>query len=145
MNKYNGFFVSRNIIAFIGVILLLLTDFGGYYYRDYYNNVDFWGYIFFGSGFLSSVLILLGVYGLSMPLKDNIKLLKMNRLKNEALKKNVRLSNQGAKISLGLSVCGALVLFLTSYNIDWWLDAGFYGSFFASLLVLYFNKQMILK
>jgi len=59
-SRVQGFLVGQVIAASVGILMLLVDDFGGFYYRDYYNHIDVYGYVYLGSGVLSTVLILLG-------------------------------------------------------------------------------------
>lgn len=93
-SQIQGYLVGQVIASFIGALLLLIGDFAGYYYSNYYIRSQTWGDIYLGSGFLATILILIGAGGLLFSLFFVVKTL---RLKNEAsislVKKNVKKIN----------------------------------------------------
>lgn len=147
ISQIHGYLVGQAILAFIGALLLLVDDFAGYYYRDYYNHIDVWGDIYLGSDFLGSVLILIGIGSLSFSLYFAVKTL---RLKNEVpvslVKENVKKSIKGGIFAAGLAGISALIFIISNVieqTQEWWLDSGFYGAFIGGLLVAYFGKMII--
>ena len=63
----NGFLIGQIIVSVIGALVLLVGDFAGYYYNDAYNGIQVWGYVSLGSGFFTSVLVILGAVLLLYP------------------------------------------------------------------------------
>lgn len=51
-SQFWGLLVGQFAASATGAILLALTDFGGFYYMNYYAGFEIWGYIYLGSGFL---------------------------------------------------------------------------------------------
>gem|GEM_PF-4762008 len=132
------YFMAQLIIGVLASILIILTDFGGYYYRS--NYVDVWGYVHFGSGVLSSVLIIIAVLGLLLPLKDVKEFLKAKKVNEDKIYKHVKKSRHFALFTVFLSLVGALTFILTSFDTDWWLGTAFYAAFFGGLLLVFINK-----
>lgn len=149
ISKIKTYLFGQVLVAFIGALLLLLDDFAGFYYRDYYNHIDVWGYIYLGSGFLGSVLILIGVGGLLFSLYFAVKTL---RLKGKAsiseIKKNTRNSIKGGMLTAGLAIISGLIFVIDNViegTQEWWLDSGFYGALISGLLIVFFGKIILNK
>ncbi|MBR9680204.1 MAG: hypothetical protein GOU98_00045 [Candidatus Altiarchaeota archaeon] len=134
------YFMAQVIVGILASILIFLSDFGGYYYRDGYNHLDVWGYIYFGSGVLPSILMLLAIFGLLFPLKEAKVFLKAKKVNENKVYKYLTKSKHFALFTVALSVMGAVILGLTSWGIDWWLDTSFYAAFFGGLLLVFINK-----
>ncbi len=148
-SRIRGYLVGQVIASFIGALLLLIDDFAGYYYSNYYIRSHTWGDIYFGSGFLATTLIIIGAGGLLFSLFFAVKTLK---LKNEAsislIKKNVKKSIMGGIFTAGLAWIGGLVFIITNVideTEEWWLDLGFYGAFIGGLLVAFFGIVILNK
>lgn len=148
-SKIQGYLVGQVIASFVGALLLLVSDFAGYYYSNYYIRTQTWGDIYLGSGFLATVLILIGAGGLLLSLFFAVKTL---RLKNEVsislVKKNAKISIIGGIFTTGLAGIGGLVFIIVNIideTEEWWLDAGFYGAFIGGLLVIFFGKMILNK
>ncbi|MBR9679837.1 MAG: hypothetical protein GOU99_02180, partial [Candidatus Altiarchaeota archaeon] len=135
--EYNAHFLVQAVISLISMAMLTMGDFGGTYYYDAYNHLYVYGYIFMFSGVLSSILILLGLGGFAYSLRFTLRNIQTRKLEIKELKKNIRNSQQGVLFTAVLAAVGAIVLAVTSWSIDWWLDIGFYGAFFGSLLVYF--------
>ncbi len=126
--------------AVISILLLLFLDFGGFYYYDYYYKIHNYGYISFGSGIISSFIVLIGVAGFLMVIRSSYFLLKEKKISEKNIKDNALKSIQGAVIPLILSVVAALILWVTNLENSWWLDTGFYAAFFGGALIIIFSK-----
>lgn len=146
-SNFQGYLVGQVIAASVGVLLLAVGDFGGFYYRDYYTHVETNGYIYLGSGFLSTILILLGIGGLLIALRAAIKSLQAKDASPTLLRENAQRAVKGAGFTAALATLGALVLALNSTleGIEWWLDSGFYGAFAGGLLTVFFGRLMLNK
>ncbi len=68
VSQFQGLLVGQIIASAVGALLLAVSDFGGYYYMNYYAGIRVWGYIYLGSGILASVMILAGMAGLLVAL-----------------------------------------------------------------------------
>ena len=145
-SEFQGYLVGQVIASSVGAILLAVGDFGGYYYFDYYNKIEIYGYIFLGSGFFSSILILLGIGGLLFALHAAVKSLKAkDDFSMTVLKENAHRSIKGAGFTAALSAIGAILFIVNSSGTEFWLDSGFYGAFIGGLLTYYFGKQILEK
>ena len=139
---WQGYLVGQVIASSSGALLLAVEDFSGFYYRDEYAHV--YGYVYLGSGFLPTVLILLGIGGLLFALQAAVRNLKAKEGESTALfKENTIKSIQGAAFTAILAAVGAIVFIVSSIDTEWWLDGGFYGAFIGGLLTYYFGKQIL--
>lgn len=145
-SQFQGYLVGQVIAASVGALLLALEDFGGFYSRNYYLGVETYGYIYLGSGVLTTVLILMGLAGLLISFRAAvISLQAKDSATFEMLEHNARTSMKGAGFTVLLSALGAIVFAISSTidEIDWWLDGGFYGAFIGGLLVFFFGKLIL--
>lgn len=76
VSQFQGLLVGQIIASAVGALMLAVSDFGGYYYMNYYAWIRVWGYIYLGSGILASVLILAGMAGLLVALMAAVDSLK---------------------------------------------------------------------
>lgn len=144
VSKFQGYLVGQVIASSIGALLLALEDFSGFYFRNDYLHTETYGYIYLGSGLLSSVLILLGIGGLLIALKAAVESLKAKENASiDLIRENAMRSIQGAGFTAALAAVGALIFILSSLDTEWWLDGGFYGAFIGGLLTYYFGKQIL--
>ncbi|MCL7414050.1 MAG: hypothetical protein M8353_10640 [ANME-2 cluster archaeon] len=145
-SQFQGYLVGQVIAASVGALLLALEDFGGFYSRNYYLGVETYGYIYLGSGVLTTVLILMGLAGLLISFRAAIiSLQAKDSATFEMLEHNARTSMKGAGFTVLLSALGAIVFAISSTidETDWWLDGGFYGAFIGGLLVFFFGKLIL--
>jgi hypothetical protein len=142
-SKYQGYLVGQVIASSIGALLLAIDDFSGYYYYDYYNKIETWGYIYLGSGVLGSILILAGIGGLLYALKASIQSLQAKDATPALIRENAEKSIQGAGFTAGLALVGAVVFVFSSLETEWWLDAGFYGAFVGGLLTVFLGREIL--
>lgn len=143
ISQFQGFLVGQVITAFIGTVMLATGDFAGYYYMNYYSGYESYGYIYLGSGFLTTILILSGMAGLVISLHAAIKSLKENAT-GEQLKQNARRTIVCAGYTTILAALGGFIFAISNIldETDWWLDFGFYGAFVGGLLTVFFGKQI---
>ncbi len=142
-SRVQGFLVGQVIAASVGILMLLVDDFGGFYYRDYYNHIDVYGYVYLGSGVLSTVLILLGVGGLAVALRSSLRILKAEEPSVEQVRQEMQRGIRGAGFTVALAAVGALALIVGNLENEWWMDTGFYGAFLGGLLVISFGRQIM--
>ena len=129
------FFVGALITSVVGAILLFFTDFagwleGGY---DYYVHT---GVLFAGPApifiiLMAAALLLTGGYSAwSLATKAAV---------DEKQLKLVLLINIGVcAVSVLLTI--SLWIWFTVLDVEWWLDAGFFGSLIGGILTALFFK-----
>lgn len=132
--RYQGYLVAQLVLAALGSLLLAVTDFGGFYYRSG-GVADVYGYVYLGSGLLSSVLILAGIAGLGLAMAATFDSLRNEATSLESVAANARRSIRYAAFTAGLAVLGAVALAVSNLGNEWWLDAGFWGAFVGGVLV----------
>lgn len=142
-SRFQGYLVGQVLASGIGFVLLAFEDFGGFYYRNHYAGVESYGYIFFGSGILSTLLILLGMGGLLISFQAALKTLQAKKdVSREFIRGNAIISIKGGLLAWGLAAVGGAVFAIDSTldGIEWWLDSGFYGAFLGGGLTAFFGK-----
>ena len=145
-SQFQGLLVGQFIASATGAILLALSNFGGFYYMNYYAGFEVWGYIYLGSGVLVSILILAGIAGLVVALMAIVN--SLNAKENvtaDLLRQNALKAMKGAGFTVSLAVLGAIIFAIDSMieETDWWLSGGFYGAFIGGLLTVYFGKLIL--
>lgn len=132
----NTLYALSAIFSGIAALLLTFTDFGGFYYYEYY--IEVWVYIFLFSNFIYTILVLPLIAGFLYTIY----------LVQEPIRNNLELDQKRIdllwKISIGiLSVLlfGLLIFIIETFEAsDWWLDAAFFGSIIgAGVNVYVFN------
>ncbi len=146
------FFILSLSLSFIGGILLLATDFGGYYYYIW-GCCYFWVYIGLGSSVIGAILIVLAVNMLFFCTFASL----CGMLENEGIKfvdlDQKKLLNIGlicCYIVLTLCILGAIALGVTAAVIEAettssWVDVGFYGGLIGSGATAFFIKFYLVK
>jgi len=117
----------------VGFMLLILTDFGGWYNYNYYAGYQTWGYIGVSNPISLAILIVLGlpfVYAASISLKG-----VMNP--NSLTRKSVSLAFYLSVTELTVIFVGAVIFVAAvSGSDDWWFGAGCYGSAIGGVLAV---------
>jgi hypothetical protein len=126
------------IILILGVISMLVADFGGVYWYDYYNGIEgrYWINIW-GAAFLLIVPIALVMlymaYWSSQAMRD------ASKITVNALDRWFKVSLVIGGLYVLFGIIFAAVAIWDDYN-DWWLDVGFYGGLIGGFLAaLFFN------
>lgn len=132
--RYQGYLVAQLVLGAIGAVVLAVADFGGFYYRSG-GTVDVYGSVYLGSGVLSSVLILAGLGGLGLGMYAALDSLRGDDATPAMIAANANRSIRGGLFTASLAVLGAVALAASSWGIEWWLDAGFWGAFTGGVLV----------
>ena len=128
-----GIFVGSLITSVIGAVLLLVGDFGGWYFQVAFagNNLDRYGEVGLLTPYFPVVAALAGLmlYGAYV---------SYTAIKNEGSIENLASINRAYKIMLGTFIAtivlGIVFVAVISFQDveDWWLDAGFYGGVVGS-------------
>lgn len=132
--RYQGYLVAQLVTGGLGAVVLAVGDFGGFYYRSG-GTVDVYGYVSLGSGLLASVLILAGLGGLGVALYAALDSLRDEAATPETVAANARRSIRAAMVTATLAVFGAIALAVSNWDVEWWLDAGFWGAFLGGVFV----------
>lgn len=129
----SGLFVGALIGSGAGFMLLILTDFGGWYNYNYYAGYQEWGYIGVSNPVTLAIMIVLGlpfVYTAVISLKG-----AMNP--NSLAPRVVSLAFYLSIIELILVIVGAVIFVAAvSGSDDWWFGAGFYGPAIGGILTV---------
>ncbi len=146
-SEIQGYLVGQVIVGIIGSLLLLFDDFAGYYYYDYYNRMQEWGYIYLGSGFFSGVLIILMVIVILSVVYSAYKIMREKSVSENLLKAHSKKSIMRGIFVVAVAFIGGAVFAISNIvdGSEWWFDAGFYASMVSGLLFLFFGKQMLNK
>ena len=139
--RYQGYLVAQLVIAAAGILALALGDFGGFYYRAG-GAADVYGYVYLGSGVLASVLILLGMAGLGVAVVAAYRSLRAEETTPETVAQHADRSVRGAGFTVGLAAVGGVALAVSNWDVEWWLDVGFYAAFFGGLAVVWLGRLL---
>ena len=117
------------VSSVVGGVLLLVTDFGGWYYRAPYGDivVDRWGSI----GLLSGYFPLVIVFSAALFYSGYVSFTSLRTPSTPSLTRAYRGS---LAVFLSLLLTGIIFAFLMIVQglEEWWLDTGFYGGTFGS-------------
>jgi hypothetical protein len=147
-SQIQGFLTGQLIITLIGGLLLIISDFAGFYHYDYYNKIEKWGSVYLGSGFISSLLIVVTAIGLFLSAWYSFQIMKNDSLTTEkilTLEANVE---KILLVSMSITVAGGLIFAaseIITQTQEWWFDAGFYGALVGSGMGMVFAKQISAK
>ena len=139
-----SYYVGSLIVSLIGGILLLVTDFAGWYTYSYYTRT--WGWVGmgefpFGILFILPALFLFYCSYISlMALKNSDKDPKIN---------SILLGIVLSFVVFILALVGGIIFVLTLGDVDdWWFSEAFYGGLIGGLLTflfLYFALKNMTK
>jgi len=131
----SSLFVGALIGSGVGALLLMLTDFGGWYSYDSYYGIETWGYIG-----IHSPTTLIGVFFFALPfIYCSYVSLKGARDPNALTRRTVHGAFVVSVVGVVLILLAAVVFVIAvSEADDWWFDAGFYGSLIGGLLTVVF-------
>lgn len=144
-SKIQGLLIGQLIFSIIGGLLMVFSDFSGYYHYDYYNKIEIWGSIYLGSGITSSILILIVSFGLFTSAFNAYQILKEKSVERQRILTLENIAKKHLLISISVTIIGAII-FVVNILIDqtqeWWFDAGFYGALIGGILSLVFIRQI---
>ncbi len=145
ISKIQGLLVGQLIISIIGGLLIVFSDFAGFYHYDYYNKIEKWGNIYLGSGILSSILIAIVAFGLFLSAYHAFKILREKDGDSQTIIKLENIAKKYVLISITITIVGALYFVINEIIVEtqeWWLDTGFYGGVVGGALALIFIKMI---
>ena len=142
------YFIFTLIGSLAGGILLMVTDFGGYYWYSYDGPTEGWVWVYaeasvggwFGFFAVASLLFFCSFVSLNIILSLEGK--EMLKLEEEKL---INWGTLFCYIVAAICVVGAITLAIFAYTedvawVDIWLDAGFYGGLIGSGLTAFLFK-----
>ncbi|WP_455464046.1 hypothetical protein [Candidatus Hodarchaeum mangrovi] len=128
----NNFFVGSLITSIVGAAALILADFAGWYWSNYYLGVEGRGWLdvsfdnLLVAPFLltAAILLLLCSY------------ISFIALRGELPPRYLQYSKFAALISIGMqfTVAFIFIVFMLFDESEWWFDFGFYGGFIGAIL-----------
>jgi len=125
------------LTSMIGGILLLLCDFAGWYNYGYY--VRSWGWIgvSVNTPLASLILIMVAICLFYCTYISYMGLRSGGKLTQQVIRKGLTLAIVAFVI---VTISGLIftVEMLIDEPTEWWLDTGFYGGFFGSILTALF-------
>ena len=126
------------IFSGIAAILLTFTDFGGFYYYEYYSMgsyFEMWVYVFLFSNLLYTILVIPLIAGFIYTI---YLLQEPIRLNTELEKSKIELLWKISLGTLAVVVFGLIVFIIESFEAsEWWLDAAFFGSIIGAGINIY--------
>ena len=122
------YLVGTLILSVVAIILVIFTDWGGYYYGGYYYEEWGWVYLFTRAGFfllslciaIFSFVAYISYLGLRTPERLSDRLILYGLL--------------GSIIIVIVNLFGLIIFGIMVSDSDWWMDAAFYASFIGGLL-----------
>lgn len=126
------FYLGLLIVNAIAGILILATDFGGFYY--YTGSLYIWNYVNLLNPIAAPFILIAAVCFFYSVYFSIIKLLK----KEEYLPPyNFNIGFSLSIVALILVILGAIAVVIIGIDAtEWWFDAGFYGGFIGGILNL---------
>ncbi len=141
ISRLRPYFLGQAVTAFFAFIVVMTTNYGGFYFRRY----DTYEYIYVGGRYDATFLILAGAVGLFLALYASLKNLTSKNASPRLLKENTQKAMIGAGYAITLSLASVFVIAILSNltDRDWWLGFGFYGSIIAGALTFFIGKRII--
>jgi len=142
------YFIFTLIFSLAGGILLLITDFGGYYWYSYNGPSYGWVYIsagasvggWFGFFAVASLLFFCSIVSLNVILRlEDIEFMKINE--EQLIKWGIIFGY----IVGTICILGAIILVIVANTqdvawVDVWLDVGFFGGLIGSGITVFLFK-----
>lgn len=125
------------VINIIAITLILFTDFAGWYHYNYYAKFSQEGYIYLGSGIVSTLILT----AMIILLASNTKAAYAN-LKNTTHKQKHLITY--TKIALTTTIIAGLTFAIDCMSTEtqeWWFGPAFYGLIIAYTITLTLNKK----
>ncbi len=124
--------VGLFIVSFIGALVVLISDFGGYYY--YNGSVRVWIYLFFLSDVTATLLITILLIPMFYLSYLSLSILRERSPITDEIMRRFRYT---ALAGLLVTMFNLIVFFIvsSSYN-DYWLDTGGYAAIISNILTV---------
>ena len=127
------FFIGTLITSAVGAILLLATDFGGWYFQLSYGGaqVDRYGSVGLMSVYFPIVLVFAGLllYGAYV---SYLSLRPVGAPPPRSIVRRAYFGSVGAFVAMLVLALAFTVIMVAQDLDDWWLDTGFYGGAIGS-------------
>ena len=137
----SNLFIGSFLTSILGGIILLVSDFAGWYNYDAYDMVRSWGWIGVSvdAPLSSLILITVAICLFYCTYISYLGLQSADKLTQQVVRRGLFL----ASTAFVIIVVAALIFtteMLLDEPTDWWLDTGFYGGFLGSgLTALFFH------
>ena len=138
LESVKQYFVGSLIVSVIGGFTILLGDFAGWDYSNYYLGFFEVGYIDVSPENPLSAIIL-GFCAFLLFYVSYISFQALSDPQQEGLVDKVRFGMVASIISLAVLIAGGLLfalILIIEGDTDWWLDLGFFGGVIGSALTL---------
>ena len=148
--KKRLYFIFALIFSTAGAILLLITDFAGYYWYSYYGPSEGWVWIYADASVLSFIIFFMAASLLFFCTFVSLSvILRLGGKEIAAPVEEEKLINYGviACYILGtICIVGALTVAIIAWTedvawVDVWLSAGFFGGLIGSGVTAFLFKH----
>ena len=134
-NNLNAFFVGSLIASVVGAVMLLVDDFGGWYYQISFASVPLDRY---GEVSLFSVYSpIVAVLAAAMLFSGYVSYLVLRSDEPEPSARLLRRAYSSSVAAFGATAVLAIIftIVMSTQDVeDWWLGGGFYGAAVGSVL-----------
>ena len=142
ISKYSNIQIILSIIA---ILSILFGDFAGWYNGDYYNKIYQEGYIYLGSGILTTAVMLVILSLLAKTIRTLLDIRRDEEMKNTIMLKKIENIIIYNSINLTIVVFSATLFVASVIESDteeWWLDIAFIAPFVASTAIIILSKKI---
>ena len=138
------YMMGAMIITALAGVLMLIGDFGGGYWNNYYAGVEGWVYLSAWSTWWGFILIIPMVMAMFyMAYWSSTAMRDASKITISQLNKHFYFSLAIFGFMLFLGIVWAIYAIMEEYD-EWWLDVGFYGGIIGGLLaaiIFYLAKK----
>ena len=136
-----AFYVGALITSVVGAVLLLATDFGWWYYYDYYAGYEEWGYVTLTSENAPWSAVLLGHLALGLLFCAYVAFRGMRDPASISRTLSRAFFGVALYVTIFMIISGIIFAIAVSDNTDWGFDAGFYGGLLGGGLTAVLAKM----
>jgi small-conductance mechanosensitive channel len=134
VNRNVSYYVGSLITSLIGGILLLVTDFAGWYNYSYYTRT--WGWVGMGE-FPYGILFVIPAFFLFYC--SYISVMALKNTDKDPKTVSLLLGIMLSFVVFILALIGGIIFILTVSDVDeWWFSEAFYGGLLGGLLTFLF-------